>query len=397
MEKRILFISLPLMILAFILSSCVSYNSVMFQRELGVKLVDSLASKETVVLYHNLKAISQYKIIFGHHNSSQYGVLWRGDTLRSDVRDVTGSFPGLYGWDFEVIPKADTAKMLDRVPRLVKEAYSRGGINTFSYHMRNPVTDSIYYDTTIAVKHIIPGGKYFLRYLRILDTLSEYNKQLVDDDGKPIPIIFRPFHEFDGDWFWWGKKFCTKQEFIKLWQTTVEYLRDYKKIQNFIYAFSSDCRFNTEDEYLEQYPGDEYVDVVGMDDYYDFTPGKDTSNAVQRKLKIISAVAKQKQKIAALTETGLELVPDSTWWTKKLYKTLDSDSINIAYVMLWRNAHKKHFYVPYKGHPSENDFVEFRKKPKILFEDDLPDMYRTVIMSDLVAKLREQQNGNKKQ
>jgi mannan endo-1,4-beta-mannosidase len=386
--KNIIFLGSMLCVILSV-ASCTIYDSVALQKELGVKLVDSLASKETVILFHSLKALSQKEIIFGHQNSTEYGVLWKGDSLRSDVRDVTGSFPGLYGWDFESIPRTDSEKISHRVPRLVREAYARGGINTFSWHMNNPVTGRWFYDTTVAVKYILPGGKYFHQYLRVLDTLADYCRQLVDERGRPIPIIFRPFHEFDGSWFWWGKHFCTSKEFIKLWQITVEYLRSYKKIRNFLYAFSPDRYFWDENGYLERYPGDGYVDIIGMDDYTDFKLGEDTSQWVQRKLKIITAIAEKKQKIAAFTETGSELIPDSAWWTHTLYAALDNDSVRIAYVMVWRNAHKKHFFAPYPGHPSAKDFIEFRKKPKMIFEDDLPDMYRTVAITDLFARLRE--------
>jgi mannan endo-1,4-beta-mannosidase len=375
------------------LSSCVTYDSMIFQRRIGVRLVDSAATRETVILFHNLKILSQNSIIFGHQNSSQYGVLWYGDTLRSDVRDVTGSFPGLYGWDFESILRKDPAGNDDRIPNLVKDAYSRGAVNTFSWHAHNPVTGNSHYDTSIAVKYILPGGKYFLRYLCSLDTLAEYSKSLRDDEGNPIPIIFRPFHEFDGDWFWWGKKYCTREEFIALWKLTVDYLRQCAKAGNILYTFSSDRHFDSEAEYLDRYPGDDYVDIIGMDNYHDFTFGDDPPEKVQQKLKIISALAVKKQKIAAFTETGSELIPDSTWWTTKLYRAIDSDSIKIAYVMLWRNANPKHFYVPYRGQKSESDFMEFRKKSKMLFEEDLPDMYGTVLPKNFIVQL---QNRNSK-
>lgn len=391
-KKNFLLSQLYLVCVALFLPSCSVYDSVKFQKELGVKLADTLASKETVALFYNLRRISQKNIIFGHQNSTEYGVHWRGDTLRSDVRDVTGSFPGLYGWDFESIPQSDSDKIKHGVPRLVKEAYERGGINTFSWHMKNPVTNRSFYDTTIAVKHILPGGKYFHKYLQSLDTMVEYCRQMVDEKGNPIPIIFRPFHEFDGGWFWWGKHFCTAEEFIELWHITVDYLRTYKKARNFLYAFSPDRYFWNEKDLLERYPGDAYVDIIGMDNYYDFKLGGDSSQWVQRKLKIITAVAEKKQKIAAFTETGSEGIPDSTWWTNKLYKALDNDSVRIAYVLLWRNAHSKHFYVPYPGHPSEKDFIEFRRKTKILLEDDLPDMYRTVVNTKLLVQLQERKD-----
>jgi len=383
-----LFLSVVIGFSAVLLSSCVPYNSVKFQKEVGVKLADTLATKETVILFHNLREISnQGKIIFGHQNSTEYGVFWRNDSIRSDVKDVCGSFPGVYGWDFESIPKVDSEKVKHRVPLLVRQAYERGGINTFSWHIPNPVTDSTFYDTTIAVRHILPGGRYFHKYLRMLDTMVEYSKQFVDENKKPIPIIFRPYHEFDGHWFWWGKPFCTREEFIQLWQITVDYLRTYKQVNNFLYAYSPDRNFFSEQEYLDRYPGDDYVDIFGMDNYFDFELGGDSSQFVQKKLIIITQIAEKKNKIAAFTETGQQLVPDTTWFTKRLYPMMDSDSVRIAYVMVWRNAHRRHFYVPYPGHPAAKDFVEFRYLPRMLFEDDLPDMYHTVVMSDLLAKL----------
>ncbi len=89
-------------------------------------------------------------------------------------------------------------------------------------------------------------------------------------DGTLAPLIFRPFHELDGGWFWWGKPHCTREEFVLLWQFTVSYLRDSLDVHNFIYTFSPDCRFNNEEEYLERYPGDGFADMVGVDNYADF-------------------------------------------------------------------------------------------------------------------------------
>ncbi|MCX7983834.1 MAG: glycoside hydrolase family 26 protein [Bacteroidetes bacterium] len=392
-RRGIILLSITGALLATV-SSCVPYDSVQFQKQLNVRLADTMATRETVLLFHNLKEIAKSgKIIFGHQNSTEYGVFWRSDSLRSDVKDVCGSYPGVYGWDFESIPKSDSDKVRHRVPLLVRQAYERGGINTFSWHIDNPITGRKFYDTTIAVRHILPGGTHFHKYLRILDTMVEYTRQMVDKKGNPIPIIFRPYHEFDGSWFWWGRSFCTREEFIKLWQITVEYLRHYKKVNNFLYAYSPDRFFITEEEYLERYPGDEYVDILGMDNYFDFYLGGDSSTIVQKKLIIISTLAARKNKIAAFTETGQERVIDSTWFTKKLYPMLDHDSVRIAYIMVWRNANPQHFYIPFPGHSAAQDFIEFRNKPRMLFEDDLPPLYHTVIMSDLLAKVFE---GSKK-
>jgi mannan endo-1,4-beta-mannosidase len=386
-----------LFFLPLFLSSCASYNSLDLQKSLGVRLVDSLATKETVLLFRNLKTISEKKIIFGHQNTSQYGVFWRGDSARSDIRDVTGSFPGVYGWDFEAIPRSDSEKTRDALPRLVREAYARGGINTLSWHHSNPVTDRSFYDTTVAVRFVLPGGEYHEKYLRVLDTLAAYSSQFVGDDGNPIPIIFRPYHELDGSWFWWGKRFCTPEEFVALWRMTVDYLRLSKGIRNYLYAFSTDRWFDTQAEYLERYPGDAYVDIVGMDDYFDFTPKGDSVELATKKLRVISEVARERGKVAAFTETGSLFVRDSTWWTGQLYRAMDDDSVHIAYVMLWRNPGPRQFYAPYKGHASAPDFMEFRHKKRMLFQEDFPNVYKSVIMEDLLSRaLRQETPGNQR-
>ena len=108
----------------------------------------------------------------------------------------------------------------------------------------------------------------------MLDQIAEYNKTLIGKNGEQIPVIFRPWHEFDGDWFWWGKKYCTAEQFKELYRFTVTYLRDTCHVHNFLYAFSPDVNFTSEKEYLERYPGDEYVDIIAMDNYWDFVMTK---------------------------------------------------------------------------------------------------------------------------
>lgn len=382
-----------LTIIIISINACVSeFNVLEFQKEKNFRLADSNATRETVLLFYNLKTLSNTNTIFGHHDATAYGVGWRGEEGRSDVKDVTGSYPGLYGWDFGVLTwEPNVPNEERRITQLVREAYSRGGVNAFCWHAPNPVTDKSFYDTTIAVPKILPGGGYYLKYLRMLDQIADFVETLKDSSGNPIPLIFRPFHEFDGSWFWWGKNFCSPKEFKKLWRTTVEYLRDKRGLRNILYAYSPDRNFYSEEDYLERYPGDDYVDILGMDDYYDFMPDGDGIQWIQKKLAIVSSLAERKNKIAAFTETGLEGIVDSNWWTEKLYKTIEGDSVRIAYLMVWRNANKKHHYAPYKGHPSERNFVEFTLTEKILLERDLPDLYSRPINETTINQINLKQ------
>lgn len=359
-------------IFGLLLFSCKGKN---IQEAHGVKLADPNATTETVALFKNLKIISEEKIIFGHQHTTAYGVKWKDDSLRSDVKDVTGSFPGLYGWDFAEITNGYGKDEGEKVKKLATEAYERGGINIFAWHYNNPVTNKNFYDTTVAVKHILPGGSHHDVFKSSLDLIAEFCQNLKDSNGNLIPIIFRPFHEFDGSWFWWGKNFCSKEEFIKLFRFTVEYLRDEKSVHNLLYSFSPDRMFYNKADYLDRYPGDNYVDILGMDNYYDFNPNGDGLEWISKKLKILTSIASEKNKISAFTETGLEAIPDSVWWTKSLLKVIDKDSINIAFVMVWRNANESHHYAPYPGHISAEDFIKFREYQKILFQDDFKNIY----------------------
>ena len=99
---------------------------------------------------------------------------------------------------------------------------------------------------------------------------------------------------------------------------------------------------------------------------------------ISEKIKIISDLAQEKGKIAAMTETGLESIPDSTWFSKKLLPVLRYRNAKLAYVMLWRNDNrmKNHFYAPFPGQASAADFLRFYNLEYTLFEKDLKNIYK---------------------
>lgn len=347
-------------------------------------LIDHDATKETRRLFHNLGKLSKGHTLFGHQHATEYGHGWFGDKDRSDVKSVTGSHPAVIGVDlsgFSGIPEASIQKVKEDLKKNVAETYDRGGITTVAWHFPNPVSKGGFYwvDSLSlpAVKYIIPGGEAHDTYKDILNGVGEWAKSVKGSDGKTVPMIFRPFHEFDGGWFWWGKPHCTREEFISLWRFTVSYLRDSLDVHNFIYAFSPDNKFKTESQFLERYPGDEWVDMVGMDNYGDMGRNRYALDTAALKLKIVSDYAIKARKLAAFTETGLESIPNTTWWTGTLLNVMKKYDLQLCYVLVWRNDIRSatHYYAPFPGHASVPDFMVFYNDPYTLFEKDLKNIY----------------------
>lgn len=342
--------------------------------------VNPRATKRTQALLYNLsQTASRGEVLFGHEDAVAYGIGWKNIPGASDVKSVCGDYPAVYGWDLcniGLFPfNIDTVRF-DSMRYWIKQAYRRGGIHTFSWHLQNPKTGGSSWDTTAAVRDILPGGSLHNFYKTQLDQVADFFRRL--KKGFPfrhsIPVIFRPFHEQNGWWFWWGKTHCTPEEYKALYRFTVTYLLKAKKLNNILFAYSPDV-FENEAEYLAYYPGDEYVDLLGLDMYHFSTRTLDTT---MHKLGTVVRLAESRGKIAALTETGFEKIPDPQWWTRQLLQPLlnDPDARRAAYVLVWRNARLSHHYGPFPGHHSAPDFVAFANDKHILLESDLPRMYR---------------------
>jgi len=359
-----------------------------------IRPVDKKATAQTVALYKNLKKMSGKKILFGQQDVTAYGVD-RNDPVKEfcDIKDVTGQYPALYGWDIGHIKDSCNVDGVpfNKIERLIKEAYSRGGVISISWHENNPAGTGAVNDLTPAVKRILPGGDKHKEFTNLLNLVGQFFLKLKDKDGKPIPIIFRPYHEHNGDWFWWGKNNCTEQEYAALFRFTVEYLRDTLNVHQLLYAISPDrSRMNPatfEKDILYAYPGDDYIDILGIDNYWDVGRSseyeKNKSQATLdslfiSSLKALVKIAGQKNKIAALTETGNNGLKAQDWFTKRILSPIKNDpqARKIAWILIWRNASKEHFYAPYPGHQSSQDFINFMNDEMILFENKLPKMYK---------------------
>ena len=207
------------------------------------QLIDKKATVETKNLYRNLKELLSEGVMFGHQDALAYGVEWKYVDGKSDIKEVVGDYPAVYGWDIGRL-ELGRDKNLDGVPfakmkQYIKEVYDRGGVNTISWHMDNPFTGGDSWDKTSEIKSILPGGAKHSLYKQWLNRASDFLKDLKGSDGKLIPIIFRPYHELNGSWFWWGKPNASKEEYIALWKFTVDYLKNKKKIHHLIYQLQN--------------------------------------------------------------------------------------------------------------------------------------------------------------
>jgi beta-glucosidase len=354
------------------------------QKEIIPLLADKNATPETQALYKRMVKRLDEGIMVGHQDDLAYGIGWYNEPNRSDVHSVTGKYPAINGWEIGHIELGAKYNLdsiyFDNMKRYIREGHQRGSISTISWHGDNIVTGKSAWDCARndVVKSILPGGKNHKKFIAWLDKVADFFLDLKDDDGKLIPVMFRLYHEHSGAWFWWGSKQCTPDEYKQLWVMTVEHLRDTRNVHNILYSFSpSETKDIT--EYLERYPGDDYVDIVGFDCYAngekeDQSPEKTKQqierykNALKHNLDIVTAYAKKTGKIPTIAETGMERVPYPQYFTDAVYNSVKD--YKVSYVLFWRNAFNRsnHFYVPYPGGPGEEDFRIFAGKKGIILQ-----------------------------
>ena len=151
----------------------------------------------------------------------------------------------------------------------------------------------------------------------------------------------------------------------------MKYLRDTKGVHNFIYAISPQMdSAKTVDDFYFRWPGDEWVDFVGMDCYQGINNAVFVTN-----LKAISKVSLAKLKPCGVTETGVEGFTATDYWTTNIHAPLTGRRVSM--VVTWRNKYDPmesgtHYFSVFPGHPSERDFVKMYNQENSFFCSDLP-------------------------
>lgn len=336
------------------------------------------ASRQPAIkLINRLAQIQKQGVMIGHQDDPMYGCSWKWEENRSDVKEVCGDYPAVMGFDLGDL-ELGKDKNLDGVPfdRMRKEIIKqreRGGIITLSWHTNNPATGKNAWDFEgDAVSKILPGGKLNKKFNSWLTMATNFINSLKTSDGHKVPVIFRPWHEMSGGWFWWGEGRCTAEQYKKLYRYTYNYMMR-RGCSNIVWAYSPNLGDQTEtvEHYEKYYPGDDVVDLIGIDIYQREPNNAQYQGWLRSELDVVKKVGENRKKLIALTETGYNNVPDSTWFTQTLLPVLKE--YPICYVLLWRNAwdNPTENYIAAPGKTSEQDFKKFYADPKTLFVKDI--------------------------
>ncbi|MER5264152.1 glycosyl hydrolase [Actinosynnema sp. NPDC002837] len=370
----------------------------------SVRISDPHATPETRSLFSYLRDQQGRGVLFGHQQTTEFGVTWdeftETDGLKSDVKAGVGDHPALFGWDTGHLGHGSSPgdpapeENFQATVKLIETAHNEiGGVHTLASHMDNFVTGGSFYDTNgDVVTRILPGGDHHAQFNAYLDRVARLAHEVDDRDGNPIPMIYRPFHENSGSWFWWGAAHASPAKYVELFRYTVEYLRDVKDVHNFLYAYSPGGGFGgVDDVYMRTYPGDNYIDVFGIDSYDGSNGSQQFLDGVVADLGMIARIAQAKDKVSAFTEYGISgaLKPNGqngnlNWFTT-MFNAIKADpwAGRSAFMLTWVNFGTEQFFLPYPATATEPehellpDLKRLHADPYAVFSSalDLSDVY----------------------
>jgi mannan endo-1,4-beta-mannosidase len=200
--------------------------------------------------------------------SGQFANFGRVANLRqiTAVSKKTGHWPAIMGVDYADFWKGGLETK--RPNRTAIAYWEQGGWVSISAHLYDPANTNGggLRDKGVDLASLLaPDSENHRRWMHELDLLAAGLKEL-DDAG--VVVLWRPFHEMNGGWFWWGAK--DPETFIKLWRQMFDYFTHTKGLNNLLWVYAPNYGKNT----ALYYPGDQYVDLVGLDAYTDFVDQK---------------------------------------------------------------------------------------------------------------------------
>lgn len=257
----------------------------------------------------------------------------------SYIQRITGKKPKLRG--FEILSYSPNINYSDASKECLTEVYeNRGtiltalqwaknsnGIVALSFHWFSPVggrDKSFYAENTDfdASRILIDGTGERKAFFHDMDVIAEQLDIFRQND---IPVLWRPFHESDGKWFWWGAK--GPEVARELYKLMFEYYTNVCHLDNLLWVWN--CRLK------KGYPGDEYVDIISVDIYLNEYHATDYYDEY---INLISNTTRNK--VTALAEVGY--IPD--------IRLLEKSHTAWAFYMTW----SKEFCIGTKYNSTEN-------------------------------------------
>lgn len=234
-----------------------------------VRPVNPKASPEAIALLQHLHDMSGKGTMAGQHSAP----LMASTRLVTAQRN-TGRYPAVFGQDFG-FDRPGSWDGIDFRQRIVDEAIARhkdGYVITLMWHAVRPTEDepvtfreSIQAELTDAewTELTTPGTKLNERWKSQVDVIAWHLKQL---RHAKVPVLWRPYHEMNGAWFWWGHK-PGDGGYKKLYRMLFERLTTFHGLDNLLWVYNANEVTEGQHPYATYYPGDDVVDVLATDVY----------------------------------------------------------------------------------------------------------------------------------
>lgn len=206
------------------------------------------------------KKVYEYICSLGGINtlSAQQESTWMGsvDYEMDYLMEATGKLPAMRGLDYM---HDDFTGVNERAIKW----WNEGGLVTICWHTGADFSGEWKHalETSVADWDAVftDGSHENQEFLKGMDKAAE---ALLELQEAGVTVLWRPFHELDGKWFWWGKD--GSDTFVKLWQMMYDRYTNHWGLNNLIWVLGySHVGIN----YSSWYPGDEYVDIIGADSY----------------------------------------------------------------------------------------------------------------------------------
>lgn len=240
-------------------------------------------SPEAIELLHYLYSISGRYTLTGQHCMPL-----AGSTRLAGVEKLTGYYPAVFGQDFG-FSAAGTWDGINFRQQIVDEAirrYSEGFIITLMWHAVRPIDEEpVGFEKSIQGKLtdqewndlLTPGTELHERWKSQVDVIAFFLKQLRE---AAVPVLWRPYHEMNGGWFWWGKK-TGPMGYRHLYRMLFDRLTKFHKLNNLLWVFNANEVRMTVDPYALYYPGDDVVDILATDVYSNQFADRDYNNLLK--------------------------------------------------------------------------------------------------------------------